>query len=74
MQKILSIALALAVGAGSAAMAAGEKEAGGSAAGKPAAKTDLIIGTAGTAGTYYVVGAAMAQAINKHSQRLNVIA
>jgi hypothetical protein len=74
MKKILSVALALAVGAGSLAMAAGEKEAGGAAGGKPAAKTDIILGTAGTAGTYYVVGAAMAQAINNKSQRLNVIA
>jgi TRAP transporter TAXI family solute receptor len=37
-------------------------------------KHDVILGTAGTAGTYYVVGAAMAQAINNHSQRLNVVA
>jgi TRAP transporter TAXI family solute receptor len=36
-------------------------------------KFDVILGTGGTAGTYYVVCAAMAQAINNHSQRLNVI-
>lgn len=41
---------------------------------KPAAKTDLVIGTAGTAGTYYVVSAAMAAAINNNSTTLNVIA
>lgn len=37
-------------------------------------KTDLIIGTGGTAGTYYVVAAAMAQAVNNHSSILNIIA
>lgn len=37
-------------------------------------KTDLIIGTGGTAGTYYVVAAAMAQAVNNHSAMLNIIA
>lgn len=36
-------------------------------------KTDVIIGTGGTAGTYYVVAAAMAQAITNHSDSLNVI-
>ena len=52
-------------------------QGGGEAtADKPAkiVKTDIILGTAGTAGTYYVVGAAMAQAINNNSQLLNVIA
>lgn len=40
----------------------------------PVAKTDVVIGTGGTAGTYYVVAAAMASAINNHSEKLNVIA
>ncbi|MDR2870112.1 MAG: TAXI family TRAP transporter solute-binding subunit [Deferribacteraceae bacterium] len=35
-------------------------------------KTSVTIGTAGTAGTYYVVAAAMAQAINNNSEFLNV--
>ncbi len=39
-----------------------------------AGKTDIVIGTAGTSGTYYVVAAAMAQVINNHSKNLNVIA
>ncbi|MGE4585353.1 MAG: TAXI family TRAP transporter solute-binding subunit [Sphaerochaeta sp.] len=34
---------------------------------------ELILGTAGTSGTYYVVGAAMGASINKNSQMLNVI-
>ncbi|MFA5699061.1 MAG: TAXI family TRAP transporter solute-binding subunit [Sphaerochaeta sp.] len=34
---------------------------------------DLIFGTAGTSGTYYVVGAAMGAAINKNSDSVNVI-
>jgi TRAP transporter TAXI family solute receptor len=37
-------------------------------------KTDIVIGTGGTAGTYYVVAAAMASTINNHSDILNVIA
>ena len=37
-------------------------------------KTDLVIGTGGTSGTYYVVAAAMAASINNHSETLNVIA
>lgn len=41
---------------------------------KQAKKFDLVLGTAGTSGTYYVVAAAMAQAINNNSERLNVIA
>lgn len=38
-----------------------------------AKKTDVVIGTGGTAGTYYVVAAAMAQAITNNSDSLNVI-
>ncbi len=72
MKKALATALAMLACAGSAVMAGGGQD--GAAAGKSAAKTDIIIGTGGTAGTYYVVAAAMAQAINNHSQRLNVIA
>lgn len=34
---------------------------------------DLIMGTAGTSGTYYIVGAAMGAAINKNSSLVNVI-
>lgn len=40
----------------------------------PAKKSDIVIGTGGTAGTYYVVAAAMAATVNKHSETLNVIA
>lgn len=36
-------------------------------------KTDIVIGTGGTAGTYYVVAAAMAQTVNNHSESINVI-
>lgn len=36
--------------------------------------TDIVFGTAGTAGTYYVVGAAMASVVNNNSEKLNVIA
>jgi TRAP transporter TAXI family solute receptor len=41
---------------------------------KPAKKTDLVIGTGGTSGTYYVIAAAIASAVNNHSDLLNVIA
>lgn len=41
---------------------------------KAAAKTDIVLGTGGTAGTYYVVAAAMAATINSHSEKINVIA
>lgn len=34
---------------------------------------DLIFGTAGTSGTYYVVGAAMGASVNKNSEKVNVI-
>lgn len=37
-------------------------------------KTDIVLGTGGTAGTYYVVAAALASTINKHSEKINVIA
>jgi TRAP transporter TAXI family solute receptor len=73
MKKITAIALTLLIGTGSTLMAAGSQDAGAQKD-KPAAKTDIIIGTAGTAGTYYIVAAAMAQAVNNHSSRLNVIA
>ena len=41
---------------------------------KPVKKQDVVIGTAGTAGTYYVIAAAMASAINNNSDTINVIA
>lgn len=37
-------------------------------------KTDVVLSTGGTSGTYYVVAAAMASAINNHSEAINVIA
>jgi TRAP transporter TAXI family solute receptor len=40
---------------------------------KPVQKYDLIMGTAGTSGTYYVVGAAMGASVNKNSSTVNVI-
>lgn len=41
-------------------------------AAKPHAKADVTIGTGGTSGTYYVVAAAMSQAINDNSDFLTV--
>lgn len=41
--------------------------------GKTERKYDLIFGTAGTSGTYYVVGAAMGASVNKNSSTVNVI-
>ncbi len=37
-------------------------------------KHDIIVGTAGTSGTYYIVAAAMAKTISERSEILNVIA
>ncbi len=39
-----------------------------------AEKRDVVVGTAGTSGTYYIVAAAMAKTITEKSQILNVIA
>lgn len=37
-------------------------------------KYEIVLGTAGTSGTYYVVAAAMAQAINKVSDKITIVA
>lgn len=37
-------------------------------------KHDIVVGTAGTSGTYYIVAAAMAKTITEHSKILDVIA
>ena len=37
------------------------------------AKEDVIFGTAGTAGTYYIVGAAMGKVVSERSDKINVI-
>jgi TRAP transporter TAXI family solute receptor len=39
----------------------------------PTVKEDVILGTGGTAGTYYVVGAAMGKVISERSDKINVI-
>lgn len=41
---------------------------------KPVSKQDIVLSTAGTAGTYYVIGAGMASAINNNSDLINVVA
>lgn len=38
-----------------------------------AQKTTIVIGTAGSSGTYYAVGAGMAQVINNHSDKLTAV-
>lgn len=43
-------------------------------AAKPSAHYDITLGTAGTTGTYYVVGAAIANAVNKNNSNLTVVA
>lgn len=62
---MLSVALTGCSGSGAAGDANGEA--------KPVKKQDVVIGTGGTAGTYYVIAAAMAAAINNHSDAINVI-
>jgi TRAP transporter TAXI family solute receptor len=53
-----------------------ENTSGQTASGGAAQKTpvSITLGTAGTAGTYYIVGAAIAQTVNKFSDFLNVTA
>lgn len=69
-----TLALTLAAGCGSApatpAAPAPSGDTGVSVA--PHEKVSVTIGTGGTAGTYYVVAAAMAQAINESSEWLTV--
>lgn len=65
MKKIMGIMVILMV-VGSMVFAGGAGEA-------KSDHYDLIVGTAGTSGTYYVVGAAMGASINKNSEKLNVI-
>lgn len=61
MKKVLSTLVCVLLATGLFAM--GGTEAGG----------DLIMGTAGTSGTYYVVGAAMGAAVNNANPSLNVV-
>ncbi len=65
MKKISSILMVLMM-VGSLAFAAGAGE-------QKKDHYDLIFGTAGTSGTYYVVGAAMGASVNKNSNKVNVI-
>ncbi|MEG1204891.1 MAG: TAXI family TRAP transporter solute-binding subunit, partial [Angelakisella sp.] len=58
--------------ASSSAPAAPSGSASAAAPAEKHAPVDITIGTGGTAGTYYVVAAAMAQAINDNSDFLNV--
>lgn len=53
-----------------------EQAAGGEDSGKETDSTryDLTLGTAGTTGTYYVVGAAIANEVNKRDSNLTVVA
>jgi TRAP transporter TAXI family solute receptor len=48
--------------------------ASASAASAPAVKRDLVLGTAGTSGVYYIVGAALAKVVNEASSSINLIA
>lgn len=68
MKKVLVLLMALLI-VGSSVFAAGDSEA------KTAGEEhyEMILGTAGTSGTYYVVGAAMGTSVNKNSKILNVI-
>ena len=71
---VAGIALAIMTslaGCGSEASIAGST--GGTEAASTSGKTDLIMGTGGTSGTYYIVGVAMGQAVTEHSDLANVI-
>ncbi|MGE5630762.1 MAG: TAXI family TRAP transporter solute-binding subunit [Caulobacteraceae bacterium] len=76
-KKVMSVILATVLILSVLLTGCSNKPAGGAAAPsgtKPAKKQDVVIGTGGTAGTYYVIAAAMASAINNNSQTINVIA
>lgn len=76
-KRVTGIILATVLSLSVALTGCSNNTAGGAAApeaAKPAKKQDVVIGTAGTAGTYYVIAAAMASAINNNSQTINVIA
>jgi len=85
MKKFISLSLALFLalsliltGCGNSSSASSGGTSGsssGSSSALPSATpTDIVLGTAGSSGTYYVVGAAMANTINQHSNFLNVVA
>lgn len=71
-----TLTMALAAGCGAAPASSPSPAAPTSGTDAPAAapheKVSVTIGTGGTAGTYYVVAAAMAQAINESSEWLTV--
>ncbi len=76
-KRVTSIILATVLSLSVVLTGCSNSSAGGASAPeatKPAKKQDVVIGTGGTAGTYYVIAAAMASAINNNSQTINVIA
>ncbi|MDK2866197.1 MAG: uncharacterized protein PWP51_37 [Clostridiales bacterium] len=58
---------------GTGSEGASSTETSSSEATASTAKEDIILGTGGTAGTYYVVGAAMGKVISERSDKVNVI-
>lgn len=78
MKKVLQLVSILVVLALvlSACSAGGNTANSGSAAGQAAPqakKTDLIMGTAGTSGTYYIVGVAMGNTVSEKSSLDNIV-
>lgn len=75
---LLSLALVLSLAAcGSTASGSTPSATEGGSANAPAASAnqyDITLGTAGTTGTYYVVGAAMANAVTTANSNLTVVA
>lgn len=72
MKKIVSIALSVLLICSMVFVTVSCSKKDGDAPAK-AEHYDLIMGTAGTSGTYYVVGAAMGSSVNKNSTKVNVI-
>lgn len=69
-KKITSILMATVFILSLALTACSNSGTGDSSTGK---KKDLVIGTGSTSGTYYVIAAAMASAVNNHSDKVNVV-
>lgn len=69
--KLISIVIAATFILSGCSGGGNTKDSGSTA--KPAAKQDLIMGTGGTSGTYYIVGVAMGQAASKHSAIDNIV-
>lgn len=71
---VLTLTLALTACGGSDGSSSGSSGSSGGSGGGGGQHYDITLGTAGTTGTYYVVGAAIANAVNTVNDSLTVVA